>query len=93
MASADTFAHVGPDGTEPWDRMTRQGFVWRVAAENIAAGQSTIDEVMDAWVNSPEHYANLVNPALRQVGFGYAYDTGSTYGGYWVQNFGRGSGC
>jgi uncharacterized protein YkwD len=48
---------------------------------------------MDAWVHSPGHYENLVNPELRQVGFGYAYDPQSAYGAYWVQDFGSGRGC
>jgi uncharacterized protein YkwD len=93
MATTSTFAHVGPDGSQPWDRMKRQGYAWRTAAENIAAGQSRIADVMDAWVHSPGHYENLVNPDLRQVGFGYAYDPDSAYGAYWVQDFGSGRGC
>lgn len=93
MASADHFGHVGTDGSEPWDRMTREGYRWHDAAENIAAGQRSVDEVMDDWIASPEHYANLVNPNVRDVGFGFSDDPGTTYGSYWVQNFGRGRGC
>jgi uncharacterized protein YkwD len=93
MASTSTFGHVGQDGSEPWTRMTRQGYTWRVAAENIAAGQATIEQVVQDWVLSPEHYANLINPSLRHVGFGYSSDPTSTYGSYWVQNFGSGRGC
>jgi uncharacterized protein YkwD len=93
MATSNHFAHEGVDGSEPWDRMQRQGYRWRDAAENIAAGQQSVAEVMDDWIASPEHYANLVNPHVRDVGFGFADDTRSTYGSYWVQNFGRGHGC
>ncbi len=93
MASTDAYGHVGQDGSEPWNRMTRQGYTWRVAAENIAGGQRSVAEVVEDWVASPDHYANLINPALRHVGFGYSADPASTYGSYWVQNFGSGHGC
>jgi len=48
---------------------------------------------VEAWVDSPGHYANLVNPAYRHVGLGHGSSEGSEYGDYWVQNFGRGRGC
>jgi uncharacterized protein YkwD len=93
MARTDYYGHVGPDGTQPWDRMRSEGYRWRQAAENIAAGQTTIQQVMTAWIQSPHHYANLIDPDLRHVGFGFAADVSSTYRSYWVQNFGRGKGC
>ena len=93
MSSRDHYGHIGPDGSEPGERMLREGYRWRVIAENIAAGQRTIVEVVEAWVDSPGHYANLVNPAYRHVGLGHGSSEGSEYGDYWVQNFGRGRGC
>jgi uncharacterized protein YkwD len=93
MATDDHYGHVGPDGSQPWERMRQQGYAWRAAAENIAAGQMTIDQVMSAWVASTPHYTDLVNPVFRHVGFGHAHNAGSTYGHYWVQNFARGRGC
>jgi len=93
MASQNYYGHVGPDGRQPWDRMRSQGYRFRQAAENIAAGQTTIEQVMTAWIQSPHHYANLIDRDLRHVGFGFAANVGSTYQTYWVQNFGRGTGC
>lgn len=93
MASQDYYAHVGPDGTEPWDRMRGQGYRWRSVGENIAAGQRDVGGVMADWIASPDHYANLVNPAFRHVGFGHAVGEGTQFGNYWVQDFGRGRGC
>jgi uncharacterized protein YkwD len=92
MASTGTFGHMGPDGTAPWDRMRVQGFRWVAAGENIAAGQRSVDEVMRAWKASPEHQANLLDPRMHQVGFGFAT---ASHGGstYWVQDFGQGTGC
>jgi uncharacterized protein YkwD len=93
MSTHDHFGHVGPEGSQPVERVMREGYRWRAFAENIAAGQRTVTGVMAAWVASPGHYANLVNPAYRHVGLGHAStDTGS-YGDYWVQDFGRGRGC
>jgi uncharacterized protein YkwD len=92
MASTGAFGHMGPDGTAPWDRMRAQGFQWRVAGENIAAGQRSVDEVMRAWMASPEHHAQLLDPRMHRVGFGFATD-GSSGRTYWVQDFGAGTGC
>ena len=93
LMAADSFvAHEGPDGRAPGDRIRGEGYAWTALAENLAAGQRSIGEVMAAWVASPAHYANLVHPALRHVGFGHASANGG-YGAYWVQEFGRGRGC
>jgi uncharacterized protein YkwD len=93
MSTRNHFGHVGPDGSQPQERMQVQGYAWSASGENIAAGQRSIDEVMAAWEGSAGHYANIVNPAYRHVGLGHWSSAGSLYGDYWVQDFGRGSGC
>lgn len=93
MSSRDHFGHVGPDGSQPQERMLRQGYTWSAVGENLAAGQPSVRDVMAAWERSPGHYANLVNPAYGHVGLGHWASEGSRYGDYWVQDFGRGSGC
>jgi uncharacterized protein YkwD len=93
MASADAYGHIGPDGSQPWDRIRAQGYAWRTAAEDIAAGQTSIDEVVEGWITSPGHYVNLVNPAFQHIGFGYAINAKSTYRGYWVLDLGSGGAC
>jgi len=93
MASTDYYGHVGPDGSQPWDRMTAQGYAWRAAAENIAAGYDTAVAVLQGWHDSPHHLANLLDPQYRDVGFGRATSPGSKYGTYWVQDFGTGGSC
>ena len=70
------------------DRYDAVGYGWTACAENIAAGQSTPQQVMDAWMNSAGHKANILNPAYRHIGIGYA--TGGAYGHYWTQDFGAG---
>lgn len=93
MSTRDHYGHVGPDGSQPADRIRREGYIWRALAENIAAGQGTVDAVMTAWAASAGHYANLLNPLYRHVGFGYGASDSGDYGSYWVQDFGRGRGC
>ncbi len=93
MATTNHYGHVGPNGSEPWERMSAEGYRWRAAAENIAAGQRGVAAVMTSWRESSGHYANMVNPDYEHVGFGYYREDGSQYRTYWVQNFGRGGGC
>ncbi len=92
MANQDFVAHQGLDGAQPWERMTMGGYKWSRAAENIAAGQETPEAVMQSWINSSGHRANLLDPKLKEIGVGYfflANDTGNVnYNSYWTQNFG-----
>lgn len=92
MAASDHFGHVGPDGSQPAERVGIEGYRWNAVAENIAAGQRSVAEAVAAWVASPDHNANLLDRRYRHVGLGHASSTGE-YGDYWVQNFGRGRGC
>ncbi len=92
MLQNDFFAHVGSDGATVGTRMTRQGYVWSRAGENIAAGYTDAASVMDGWMNSSGHRANILNCAYRELGVGYLYepaDGGSQrWQYYWVQVFG-----
>jgi len=93
MAAQDSFGHIAPDGTGPGERMRSHGYLYRFGAENIAAGQRTVTQVMDAWIASPEHYANILDPRVTHVGLGFAASGSSRYGTYWVQEFGYGGVC
>ncbi|AQG79433.1 CAP domain-containing protein [Spirosoma montaniterrae] len=88
MATNNYFSHTGRDGSQPWDRMTREGYVWRAAGENIAAGYTTTRAVVDGWLRSPGHCRNIMSANFKDLGVGYAYSAGSTYRHYWVTNFG-----
>lgn len=91
MASLDFFDHVGLDGSTPQSRSSSQGYTGAVG-ENIAAGYTSAADVVQAWINSPGHRANLLNPYYTEIGIGYYYlanDTGMlNYHHYWAQNFG-----
>ncbi len=93
MATTHALSHIGPDGTWPWDRMRAEGFRLHAAAENLAEGQNSVDQVLREWLSSPPHRANLMDPRMQQAGFGFASDATGTGRGYWVQDFGRGRGC
>ncbi|CCH53421.1 hypothetical protein BN8_02515 [Fibrisoma limi BUZ 3] len=88
MATYNYFSHTGRDGSQPWDRMTREGYVWRAAGENIAAGYTTPRAVVDGWLKSPGHCANIMSAKFKDMGIGYGYTTTSTYKHYWVTDFG-----
>lgn len=85
MRDRNFFSHTDPSGQDPWDRAAAAG-VGNLAAENIAAGQSSAAAVMQAWMDSPGHRANILNCELGTLGVGVAYGGGS--GTYWTQNFG-----
>lgn len=72
-------------GFSPFARMGMIGATYSTAAENIAAGQNTPDDVVNAWINSSGHRANMLNPNVTHLGVGYA--SGGSFGDYWVQNF------
>jgi uncharacterized protein YkwD len=57
--------------------------------ENLAGGQLQPEDAVAGWIKSPEHCANLMNPAFTEMGSAYAVDPGSEMGVYWAQAFGR----
>ncbi len=89
MAHFNYFSHRGHDGSNPAERVLRVGYQYRATGENIAAGQMKPEEAMAAWIKSPEHCANLMNPAFTEMGVAFAVDPGSEMGVYWTQTFGR----
>jgi uncharacterized protein YkwD len=89
MASANFFAHDGPDGSTPKTRMEAAGYSGAVVwGENIAAGQPDPQSVMTAWMNSPGHRANILFPGFTEIGIGIYQAQGTRYGVYWAQEFG-----
>jgi uncharacterized protein YkwD len=88
MAVHRYFDHNSQDGRSPFDRMRAAGYQGRLMGENIAAGQPTPTAVMDAWMHSPGHRANILNCGFKAVGIGVATLAGSPYRIYWTQDFG-----
>ena len=85
MAARGYFDHTAPDGTTPFDRMMRHGIYFNYAGENIAAGQIDPETVVEAWLNSQEHFENIVNPYFTRMGA--AFYRGGDIGIYWAQEF------
>jgi uncharacterized YkwD family protein/spore coat assembly protein SafA len=85
MRDKNYFQHNSPTYGSPFDMIKSFGLSYRSAAENIAAGQRTPEEVVQAWMNSSGHRANILNGSLTHIGVGHA--TGGSYGHYWTQMF------
>ncbi len=89
MAQNSFVSHTGSDGSSSWERIHDAGYVYTGAAENIAAGQRTPQEVVKAWYNSAGHRANMINCSYQEIGIGYTYNADARYGYYWTEVFGR----
>ncbi|KAJ1797176.1 hypothetical protein LPJ75_007095, partial [Coemansia sp. RSA 2598] len=73
VTHADNAGRIG-------DRLSALGFSWSVILENVGAGANGDSEIVDAWVNSPSHLANILNPDVRFIGVAVS-------SGFWVQDF------
>lgn len=88
MANNNYFDHKDRAGQTPGDRAELAGYSAREIGENIAAGQAAAPRVLDGWLASPGHCANLMNPRFREMGAAYAVDPKSDAGIYWTAMFG-----
>ena len=99
LAKQNYLSHKGKDGSTPGDRIQKSGYNWEnptsasKIAENIAAGQNSVSQVMKDWKNSKGHYKNIIEKDFTHVGFGMAKNPATKYKTFWVQNFGFGAKC
>jgi hypothetical protein len=95
MADADEMLHqvAGelPLCASGPDRYDSVGYPWYVCGENIAAGYLTPESVMQGWMASAGHRANILSPNYRHIGVGYVYAARTSYGTWWTQDFGDAS--
>lgn len=82
MKNKNYFSHTSPTYGSPFDQMKSFGITYKSAAENIAMGQRSATEVVKAWMESPGHKANIMNPSYTHIGVGL-----SDSGYYWTQQF------
>ncbi|CAH0117696.1 hypothetical protein PAE9249_00156 [Paenibacillus sp. CECT 9249] len=80
MYNNNYFDHQSPTYGSPFDMMKKFGISYNSAGENIAKGQTSPTEVMNQWMSSPDHRANILNGNYTQIGIAY-------YNGQWVQEF------
>lgn len=103
LAQSNTFSHTGSGtltdvaaqemhlghGSQFSDRIENQGYTqYRTIGENIAAGYIDAQDVVEGWLESDHHCANLMNPKFSEVGMALVEKTGTEYGSYWSQEFG-----
>jgi uncharacterized protein YkwD len=87
MACNNYFSHTGLDGLNSGERAQRQGYGSSYVGENIAAGYSSPESVVQGWMNSPGHKANILGTTYTEIGVGYAFGEDSDYGAYWTADF------
>jgi uncharacterized protein YkwD len=68
MEDQGYWAHVSPDGKEPFVWMRPRGYIYRYAGENLASGFETTEVLVDAWMESEGHRANIMSPQYRDCG-------------------------
>ncbi|MFM1752865.1 MAG: hypothetical protein RL119_1827, partial [Actinomycetota bacterium] len=97
LVTTGGISHTGPDGSDLRQRVAAAGYNgWTTIGENLAAGQGSVSSVMDAWIKSATHLANLVKADYRHVGFGRQMGrlaNNATDSWFWVQNFGASGSC
>ena len=82
MAQNNYFSHTSPTYGSPFDMMRDFGITYRAAGENIAQGQRTPQEVVNSWMNSPGHKANILGKQFTHIGVGFEQN-----GSHWTQMF------
>jgi uncharacterized YkwD family protein/spore coat assembly protein SafA len=85
MSQNNYFSHQSPKYGSPFDMMKQFGINYRSAGENIASGQRSAKEVMQSWMNSTGHRANILKADFTHIGIGYC--EGGSMGTYWTQQF------
>ena len=84
-AARGYFSHTTPEGVDFATRITKAGYRWSGAGENIAKGQRTPADVMTSWMNSAGHKANILNCGFKNLGVGVAADASGAL--VWTQDF------
>ncbi|MDV9274670.1 CAP domain-containing protein [Clostridioides difficile] len=85
MIDNNYFSHDSPTYGSPFDMLKKFGISYKTAGENIAMGQKTPKEVVNAWMNSEGHRKNIMNPNFSKIGVGVAQKSGGSI--YWTQIF------
>jgi uncharacterized protein YkwD len=90
MAARDFFSHTGSDGRTLGQRVHASGYAWRSVAENIAVGEASVARVVDGWIASAGHCANLLSADFSEVGAACVPgQAGSPHAAYWTMDLAR----
>lgn len=88
MATNNFFSHTGSDGSTLRQRVPATGYNYHKAGENIAAGQTSVAQVVADWMASPSHCTNMMQPEYRDLGVSCKTNTASEYQNYWTLELG-----
>ena len=90
MSARNYFSHTSADGRTLRTRIEATGYAWSTIGENIAAGYSGVQTVVDAWMASPGHCVNIMTAAYTEMGMAcVAGNANSTYGNYWTMDLAK----
>ncbi len=89
MVRNNFFDHSGSDGSRASARVTAAGYRWRATGENIAAGQESVTEAVNAWLDSPGHCRNVMNEKFTNMALACEVADGNDYKEYWTQVLAR----
>lgn len=84
MADNNFFAHIGSDGLRVSHRVDRTGYDWSMVGENIAAGYTRVDSVVQGWLESPGHCGTIMNADYVHVANAIALPADANYATYWT---------
>ncbi len=82
MVKENFFSHTGSNGSSVADRITEEGYTWETYGENLAWGYASVEQVFDAWLDSPLHCKNMMNPVVKELGLGMEKN-------YWTLNLAK----
>jgi uncharacterized protein YkwD len=89
MAEHKYFGHKGSNGNTVEARAQDEGYLWLSIGENVATGRARPEQVVEGWLSSPGHCANIMNGAFTEMGAAYSVNPKSDTIIYWTQVFGR----
>ena len=88
IAKSGRIGHVGQNGSQPVDRVEREGYPWMLVGETVAAGQLQAVEVVEGWLESPPHRRDLLEPRFAAAGIALVTSRTARYEALWVMVFG-----
>lgn len=89
MANSDFMSHTGSDGSTLSSRVNATGYAWSRLGENVAAGQSSINAVVNSWLSSEGHCLNIMNANFDHMGASMVENQSASYRYYWTQVFAK----
>jgi uncharacterized protein YkwD len=84
MAKHDRMSHIGPNGADIGKRLSLAGYSYRVCAENVGVGQTSLAEVVEGWKKSAPHSRNMLLAEAKHMGIAYEYKPDTKYKTFWT---------